>query len=333
MNTTRIPRTLPQGSPGGPFDITLDRKLFEMKNATDDVHSIVEDLVTAGALILYTRYIESQKIPYASRTLARELCLNASWASIPLDCRDITAETDDDLILPPIDEWAGGVLPVRNSDTSTLRCSVTPQREMRKTQTLYRSSLPAADQKDVRAAADRSRSAPTAVARAPARPARTRAPAQPIQTEAEKITKAFEEARKRTTAQMKAITVDSDFSVIPIAELKGLPPALIIPKVTAKAKAAPRVNAEAAGIRQPRPSVIKKEVKRRRQQPSLLAPDMPVFDEELASISYSDRFVCAPGVTFKDGSTVKSRPQVVNTTQMTRMQYDAYLEEMKKSGE
>jgi hypothetical protein len=64
-----------------------------------------------------------------------------------------------------------------------------------------------------------------------------------------------------------------------------------------------------------------------------VAPDAPVYDEEVANISYSDRFICEPGVTFKDGSVVKSRPPIVNPAQMTKDQYAAYLEEIKKSGE
>jgi hypothetical protein len=78
-------------------------------------------------------WIESQKIPYASRTLARELVLNASWASIPFDIPEMVAEPDSDLPFSPIDEWSGGVLPVRNSDHAPLRTSVTPQREVQKT--------------------------------------------------------------------------------------------------------------------------------------------------------------------------------------------------------
>jgi hypothetical protein len=152
-------------------------------------------------------------------------------------------------------------------------------------------------------------------------------------TDAEKITRAFEEARKRTNVAMKAITVDSDFSVIQINEPKGLPPALIVPKVTTKARAPPRQTATSvlrpARAPPPRPEAKK----RRRPQSMLIVPDVPSFDDEVAGISYSDRFVCAPGVTFRDGTVVKTRPQAVNTTQMTRTQYETYLEEMKKSGE
>jgi hypothetical protein len=292
-----------------------------------DVYSIIESIVASGAQILYTRYIESQKIPYASRTLARELVLNASWTSMPLDSRSPIVEPDADLALPPIDEWAGGVLPVRGSDPSSLRCSVTPQREVRRTQTLRRPLAVVEEPPPPRP------KAASAVARpSGARPARAARAVVPVVSEAERITKAFEEARKRTNVAMKAITVDADFTVIQIVEPKGLPPALIVPKVTTRTRQPPRPSAAVIAARPVKPVPAKKETKRRKVAP-LLQPDAPAFDEEIAAISYSDRFVCAPGVTFKDGATVKSRPPVANTAQMTRAQYDAYLAEMMRNGE
>jgi hypothetical protein len=159
--------------------------------------------------------------------------------------------------------------------------------------------------------------------------------AAPVVTEAQIITKAFEEARKKTNSAMKAVTVDSDFTVIQINEPKGLPPALIVPAVSTKSKAQPpkAPPTTAAVPRVTRPVVSRKEMKKRRPNTALVQADVPIFDEEVANISYSDKFVCSPGVTFKDGTIVKSRPPVVNTAQMTRAQYHTYLEEMKKSGE
>jgi hypothetical protein len=305
-------------------EFVLETKFQELNVATADVYAILEEIVTAGAQILYTRYIESQKVPYASRTLARELVLNASWTSIPLDCREIFAVPDDDLTLPPIDEWAGGVLPVRNTEATSLRCSVTPQRDLRKSQTLRR-TLPSAESQGEEA---KQRPKAAAPPRQAASRNQSRPPTVVVISEAERITKAFEEARKRTNSAMKAITVDSDFTVIQISEPKGLPPALIVPKVAAKSRPAARPVATVPTARQRRPVASRNEPKKRRQPPPLLQPDVPVFDEEVAAISYSDRFVCAPGVTFKDGTTVKNRPQVSNPAQMTRTQYEAYLQEM-----
>jgi hypothetical protein len=159
----------------------------------------------------------------------------------------------------------------------------------------------------------------------------------PVITEAQIITKAFEEARKKTNSSMKAVTVDSDFAVIQINEPKGLPPALIIPSVSTKSKAPPVKVSAGASIpvvpRVTRPTVSRSQPKKRRPQTVLVQPDLPKFDEEVANISYADKFVCAPGVTFKDGSTLKSRPPLVNNSQMTKAQYAVYLEEMKRSGE
>jgi hypothetical protein len=310
-------------------------KIQDGKSTTDDVREVIADLVAAGAHILYMRYIESQKLPYACRTLARELVLNASWTSIPIDSAEIFAEPDDDLVIPPIDEWAGGVLPVRNSEASSLRCSVTPQRDLRKTATLHRPLAVAAEPPpEARVAGTTLRSSLVPRAAPPARSGQRRPRAAPVLTEAQVITRTFEEARKRTNITMKAVTVDSDFTVIQITEPKGLPPALIVPKVTMKAKAPARPTQVTAVVRVARPGgKTTEQKKRRRPQSMLIQPDVPVFDEEVANISYSERFVCAPGVTFRDGTAVKTRPQVIDSTQMTRVQYDAYLEEMRKSGE
>lgn len=318
-------------------EFLFDLKLNESKQATDAVAEVIDQLIQDGAKILYMKYIQSQIVPYASRTLARELIMNATWASIPLDCKEPVAEPDDDLGLPPIDEWAGGVLPVRGTESAALRCSQTPQREFRKPpvhKPKFTEEEKVVEAKNLTA---RSRSGNVPFAERSSRKNQEKKPkkTEPQLTEAQIITKTFDEARKKTNVIMKAVTVDSDFTVIQINEPKGLPPALIIPKVSTKGK---QGQPKERNVVQTMPR-IKKPVltrndqrqKRRRPQTRLVEPDVPVFDEEVADISYSDRFVCAPGVTFKDGSMIKSRPQVVNSAQLTRAQYEAYLEEMKRN--
>jgi hypothetical protein len=313
-------------------DFTYDVRLLESKESTDAALSVLEQVITEGAKILYMKYIMSQIRPYASRTLTRELIMNATWASIPLDSREIFAEEDEDLEIPPIDEWAGGVLPVRGSDTASLRCSVTPQREVKRATPVHRPRTTVEKEPEPR------------VTRAPERLIRARTAARPesqaakpkkkkevVLTEAQIIIKTFDEARKKSNVAMKSVTVDSDFSVIQITEPKGLPPALIIPKVTVKTKGGAGKPAVAPTVPRVTRTATKQEPKRRRPQVKLVEPDTPVFDEEVADISYSDRFVCVPGVTFKDGTVVKSRPPVVNPSQLTRSQYEAYLEDMKKN--
>jgi hypothetical protein len=319
------------------FEFSLDLCLQDPKLSSAVVYGIVEDLIALGAQVLYRRYIESQRIPYAARTLARELVLNASWASIHLDNEEITALPDDDLTIPPIDEWAGGVLPVHTSDTSDLRTSVTPQREFRQTGLLRRSLHPPDEIAECRRGAGERPN--VLVPRLNARSDHEKKLAKPIiaLTEGQIITKAFDEARKKTRMAMKTLTVDSDFSVIQIQEPKDLPPPLIVPKVSAKAKSvvAIRTTATLSVIpKAPRGSLSKVDGKlKKKPLAALLQPDLPVFDEAIATISHTDRFVCGAGVTFRDGPIVRSRPPPTNNAQMSRDQYDAYLAEMQRDGE
>ncbi|OHT04083.1 hypothetical protein TRFO_28442 [Tritrichomonas foetus] len=322
--------------PSHQFDI----RLFESHESTTTVHDFMNELVNKGAEILYMKYIQSQICPYASRTLARELVMNSSWAAFPLDNGDISADVDDDIELPLIDEWAGGVLPVRDTgDGIALRNSITPMRETRKTAT---TNIGSRGQKDGNASGKQSpMTTSRTVSSVMNRTSRNknemiaRSRPKPPLTEAQIITRKFDEAKKKTNTMMKSVTVDSDFSVIQITEPKNLPPSLIVPKVTTKKPS--NKQQKVASTTMPRimkPVAQKNDLKRkRRTQSRLIEQDQPIFDEEIAEVSYSDRFVCAPGVTFKDGSTVKSRPQQSNTTQLTRAQYNQYLEEMKRGSD
>ena len=316
-------------------DYAYDLRLNEAKQATDAASEIIEQLISNGAHILYMKYIASQIVPYASRTLARELIMNATWASIPLDCSEPVAEPDDDLDLPPIDEWASGVLPVRGTESAALRCSQTPQREFKKTLPHKTRTAGESGHELSRTTSRSKTSMAMFTERSQKKKAQEKKPkkTEPVLTEAQIITKAFDEARKKTNVIMKSVTVDSDFTVIQINEPKGLPPALIVPKVSTKGKPVPKKerNVGQSIPRIKRPVLAKNEQKKKRPQTKLVEPDAPVFDDEVADISYSDRFVCAPGVTFKDGSTIKSSPQIVNAAQLTRAQYEAYLEEMKRN--
>lgn len=311
-----------------------DNLLVNQNASTYIVHKILEQIINEGAQILHTKYLQSQIKPYASRTLARELVMNASWALEPIGPNDITAQPDEDLEIPPIDEWAGGVLPVRSADATGLRSAVPPPRET-KVQT-SNSTRPhpqvVAEKKQMPPPESKSTTSQTthrSAKGAPQKEAPRKKP-KPQVSEAVAITRAFEEAKKKTAVSMKAVTVDSDFSVIQITEPKGLPPALIVPKVTTK-RAQHVEQPQTAGRQQARAVIRKPQPQqKRRVVPKLVEPDTPIFDEEIAEVSYSDKFICAPGVTFKDGTVVKSRAQQANPNQMTRAQYEAYLEEMKR---
>ena len=345
------------------------QKLMDMEESTRVVKDIIDNIIQLGGEQLYMKYINSQIIPYASRTLTTELVMNASWASFPLGENNVEAIPDDDLEMPLIDEWAGGVLPVRGSDSSGLRNSVTPSREVRKnTATIRRPKTtlenPASSTAKSTLSKDAAHSFATSSQRAKSRQQSTKKQSKAVKiTEAEKITKIFEDAKKKTNVAMKKVTVDSDFSVIQISEPKGLPPAIIVPKVTTNKKSNVGKNekrripisvpkATSSTIKnasqqsetkdqqtQQKPTrpvqtfLASKQKKKKKTQVRIIEPDLPVFDEDVADISYSDNFVCSPGVTFKDGNTVKSRPPNQSKEQMTRIQYEQYLDEMKKIGE
>lgn len=319
----------------------FDNLLIQEQVGYDVVHSIIDQLITAGAKILHMKYIKSQIMPYASRTLARELVLNASWALEPIDNNDIFVQPDEDLDIPAIDEWASGVLPVRGSDSPGLRTSVTPQRELRRPTTTThraRSQNTSGETNNESAGPASSRTSNTHVsARSPHNTIpnkESKKRQKPPPTEAQVIIKAFEEAKKKTAVTMKAVTVDSDFSVIQITEPKGLPPSLIVPKIGTKNKIPGKNEAIASrqNVANKRGTTVgrRQDRAKKKQLPKLLEPDTPVFDDVMNELSYSDKFVCAPGVTFKDGNVVKSRPPLSNAAQMTRQQYEDYLSEMKK---
>jgi hypothetical protein len=67
-------------------------------------------------------------------------------------------------------------------------------------------------------------------------------------------------------------------------ETKGFTPMLILPKVTTQARQASRPSATSIRNEPPRSVLAKKEPRRRRQKLSLLAVDIPIFDEEIAAI-------------------------------------------------
>jgi hypothetical protein len=109
------------------------------------------------------------------------------------------------------------------------------------------------------------------------------------QSHSERVTRAFDEVRKRTNVAMGKVTVDSDFSVIQINDPKGLPPAPIVPKVTGTSKP-PR-----------KPLSI------------LLDPETPVFDEDITNFLLGP-IRLRPGVTFRDRQVLKTRPPIVTET-------------------
>jgi hypothetical protein len=149
-------------------------------------------------------------------------------------------------------------------------------------------------------------------------------------TEAEVILKAFEDARKKANITTKSVTVDADFNIIQIQEPHGLPPSLIVPRIAAKKIIKPERQSPASA-RTTRGINKKPETTRRKPQGRLVELDVPKFDTEVADMSFTDKVICSPGVTFRDGNSVRSRPPQTNANQLTRAQYEEYLEEMKRT--
>lgn len=313
----------------------------ERNKSFEVVREVLDCIIDQGATILHNKFLQSQRIPYASRTLARELVMNATWALAPLDDVEIETEPDDDLVMPPIDEWAGGVLPVRDPDATGLRTAVNPVIESKKPPQSARNNVkppansPAKGNSNPVKPPSEPSSARTRSTRIP-REGNTSTKAKKVKpppTEAETIMKTFEEVRKRSTTTTKAVTVDAEFNVIQIQEPHGLPPSLIVPRITTK-KAAKTEKPQPMINRAPRPSIKKPDTSnKKRPTPRLIDADVPKFDNEIAEVTFADKIVCAPGVTFRDGNAVKSRPPQNNANQLTRMQYEEYLEEMKRTAD
>ncbi|KAH0785544.1 hypothetical protein GPJ56_010565 [Histomonas meleagridis] len=310
-----------------------EQKILDSQETNNAIYEVIDKIINDCSEIIYKKYIQTQLIPYASRTIAEELLVNASWTMIPIYDENINAEPDEDLELPPIDEWAGGVLPIREqSDLTCLRCSVTPQRDTRKTPRTIHSTRTQSGQPfpEKLTSKDINKTPLTFTSRSFQKKdsSHTKTETKPHLTEAQIITKAFEEAKKKTKSPMKSITVDSNFSVIQINEPKTLPPTIIVPKVsiTKPVKPTQAIHANRHSTQQ-----REKPMKRRKSQTKLLEQDNPVFDEEITDIPFDHKFVCSPGVTLKDGNFVKSKAPQANNLQLTRAQFEQYLDEMKKN--
>ena len=69
---------------------------------------------------------------------------------------------------------------------------------------------------------------------------------------------------------------------------------------------------------------------KRKALPSLVDAEAPKFDEDTVEMNMTERFVCMPGVTFRDGSSVKSKPMHVREGAITRMQYEQYRRDLER---
>jgi hypothetical protein len=139
------------------------------------------------------------------------------------------------------------------------------------------------------------------------------------------ISKLFEEKRNQMVRATKNVTIDMDLNIIPVQELKGLGPALIVPKVTGGKGRKVSEPAAQPGRRPPKAVPEKpKAVPKKKAALAYLEPDLPIFEENPGEASVAERIVCVPGVTLRDGALVKTRSRRVNPDAITFAQYEEY---------
>lgn len=384
------------------IDYSYDSLLVERHQSTEAANEFLDELLTRCAKILHEKEMISRRFNFAAHSLSKELLMNVSWAYPPLDNIDFNIDysnptnsnnfdPDDDLEMPPIDEWAGGVLPVRDAEATGLRTAVdptpktpsgfpksgshTPRRRPNTNKTatpnpnLNQDQNKTQDQQetDQQSEATKSATATATLSRTKTQGVTiAKKKVKPPPTPADTILRTFEDIRKKSNVSTKSVTVDSDFSVIQITEPHGLPPSLIVPRIQTKkmsnkddgdgktetmsGRSGPRTARlrntmnKTNSIKTARPTIgntgysratatIKKPEAKKRLPPKIIETDQPKFDTELSEVTFADRIALSPGVTFREGNIVKTRPPATDENQMTRSQYEQYLEEMMRDTE
>ncbi|KAK8881918.1 hypothetical protein M9Y10_044556 [Tritrichomonas musculus] len=389
------------------IDYSYDNLILERQQSTEAAQEFINDLLTRCAKIIHEKEMFSRRFNFASHALSKELLMNISWSFPPLDNTDYNNnesemvhsnnfDPDDDLEMPPIDEWAGGVLPVRDAEATGLRTAVDPTPKTpsglpksgshtpRRRPNTTKNNAPVQNQDSNKTQQqqdqqnDNSSSVNTTLTTTAATTmSRTKTQkntiskkkVKPPPTPADTILKTFEDIRKKSNVSTKSVTVDSDFSVIQITEPHGLPPSLIVPRIQTKkisnkdesgdgksdtisGRPGPRTARLRNTIKKTNNSTrsvvgstgitstygratatIKKPEAKKRLPPKIIETDQPKFDTELSEVTFADRIALSPGVTFREGNVVKTRPPLTDENQMTRSQYEQYLEEMMRDTE
>jgi hypothetical protein len=309
-----------------PIAVIYDDLFAQQITAESDVHSVLEELLADCDRIVYLRYLHAQIVPYTGHTITYELILNASWVRLPLGDALEDISPDRDLPLPRIDHWANGALVVEAPSSVTLRSSVSdsvdeaPITQPKRVRVLQDPDEPLDSPKSRCSDLSTSRF----VARAGERPVR-------ITADLSLVNRLFDEKKKQSTFAGKDITVDRDFNVILIQGQKPAGPAVIVPKIATRKPGKPpeTVVPPRRAIRR---AVDKDRVSRVQTQtlPKLVQPDVPVFDELVPEIRTADSVICAPGVTYKEGSVVKSKYRPSQAGTFTRAQYEEYVKDLEK---
>jgi hypothetical protein len=123
-----------------------------------------------------------------------------------------------------------------------------------------------------------------------------------------------------------------DLNIIQIQEPRIFGGALIVPKVGGQRSRKP---SEIVGQPPKRAGRIVTEkvkaVARKKLRQGFVEPDLPIF-EELNEGVVIERVVCAPGVTLRNGSIMKSKPRQQKSGMITLAQYEDYRKKLEAEG-
>ena len=332
---------------------------FNRYSPNEIVRDIISEIVDRGAEIIFQHSIHNRTPLYAAQSLTTQIVHEMSCAFWHLDPEIVDCEPDEDLILPPTDEWATGSLPIRNEAAIGLRSAAPPKDESRvsrsKQNTPTEPSEPHTSRSlrpHVNAFNSIDRISPSNLGNSNNSNNNSNSPndnnnqksesiispskmknstkhkVKPPPSEAELILRSFDEARKKINGTQKNITVDENFQVIQIQEPKGLPPSLIVPRISTRK---PEISSArpVKTIRTPHPVIKKPQTNNTKKKVRFFEADEPIIDKSLVDLSLTDKFICAPGVTIKEGGLTRTRPLLSQPNQMTREQYETYLKEMK----
>lgn len=312
--------------------VNYDSFLLSKHDSEDAVSDIIETIILNGAKILHKHHLETQINSYSTKTMGIELIMNLTWAKLPLGAEPSYSDTlpDDDLELPKIDSWANGALSVFESMPLRSSCAheypvkkKTKKESKANDQIINQNSFNEITEK----VENQSKSFHKTL-----KPARiySKKTIKSSKQNSEPLTmnRILADTKKLTG---KNVTIDSDFNVIEIAEHKNFATSLIIPKVTTK-----RLQKDEPPTKPLKPKrripIQKRESKlQKKPLPKLLQIDNPSFDEDQHATSVAEKIVCSPGVTYKEGNYIKSKPIHANPNELTRSQYQEYLEELKKN--
>ena len=288
------------------------------------VSDIIEEIISHGAQILHEKYIASHIKSYAVHTLSMKLIADAVLCFQYLDSSDVITDPDDNLEIPRIDEWSAGVLPFCNPETAVIRPNIQPTRVFEtpvsdvELPIEISSPAPPIKKEDVKFFSKTERRTIME------NKIKTKKPSESVG-----FSRVFENTKKRTSSQQRNITIDSDLNIIEIQEAKNLPPPLIVPHISTKKAPVAESN--------PRPTQLQKvpirkfRPEKKKIIPKLIDVDSPKFESEAVQQAFqADKIVIAPGVTIRDGNSIKSRPPLPSNV-MSRAQYEEYIESLKQA--